>query len=295
MSTHPPPPSDMAEIRIDPAVVAPATSVWMENADPDLQSKSQNFWATKSKVSHNMDFGPTVPFFPLEQGSDLVNLPLDVWNEATGIYENALVGFVFGVKPYLGKLKAFARSKWGVSNVLDVSPMSNGFFLFKFADAGTKKDVLLGGPWSFDKRPLILQEWSPYESYKCGSVAALPVWIRLPEIKAHLTDITILGLLCSGIGKPICTDNITAQGSRLNYARVCVEISDETDFVNEIDYADPFGNTYAQPVIYEWRPPRCTNCLNFGHLKDKCSESCLEDLIVQLKHHENQQKNHQVS
>lgn len=48
------------------------------------------------------------------------------------------------MKPFLGKLKGFARSKWGADNMLDVSSMSNGFFLFKFADAETK-EVLLGG------------------------------------------------------------------------------------------------------------------------------------------------------
>lgn len=56
-----------------------------------------------------------------------------------------------------------------------------------------------------------------------------------------------------------------------------------------IAYADPFGNTYVQPVVYEWRPPRCTNCLNFGQLKEKCIEPCLEVFIDQMKQHEKHQ------
>lgn len=87
------------------------------------------------------------------------------------------------------------------------------------------------------------QEWSQHESYKCGSIASLPVWIRLPEIWAHLTDVTILGYLCSRIGKPICTDGVTVDGSRLSYARVCVEIFADMDFIDNTEYEDPYGTS----------------------------------------------------
>lgn len=293
-----PPPDVVSPIDEGSTVAVPAANPTA--SDPvatgeNFQSKNRKFWAQKTALSLNRDNGVHVEFFPMEQRTDIVKLPLEVWENATGKYEKALVGFVFGSKPFLGKIKGFVRSRWGDETVVKVQAMKNGIFLFNFANTKKKMEVLLGGPWSFDNRPLILQEWSQHESYKCGSVASLPVWIRLPEIRAHLTDVTILGYLCSRIGKPICTDGVTADGSRLSYARVCVEIFADMDFIDEIEYEDPYGNKYRQEVFYEWRPPRCSNCLNFGHMKDKCPEESLETLIDVMKKHEEQQRRREIS
>ncbi|KAL9665248.1 hypothetical protein QQ045_020662 [Rhodiola kirilowii] len=123
---------------------------------------------------------------------------------------------------------------------------------------------MCGGPWTFDNRPLILKPLSEEEEYTCGSVDALPVWIRLPQLKAHLADTIILSRLCSRLGKSICIDGVTADDSSYNYARVCVKIYADQEFMDFIEYEDPYGNCYTQPMVYEWRPPRCSNCCNFG-------------------------------
>ncbi|KAL9690309.1 hypothetical protein QQ045_010706 [Rhodiola kirilowii] len=55
---------------------------------------------------------------------------------------------------------------------------------------------------------------------------------------------------------------------------------------DSIEYQDPYGNSYVQPVIYEWRPSRCGNCYRFWHLKEKCPEPNFEQMIVDLREHE---------
>ncbi|KAL9680094.1 hypothetical protein QQ045_017970 [Rhodiola kirilowii] len=154
-------------------------------------------------------------------------------------FELTLVGFVFGMKPYLGRMRGFARIKWGDESVVKVSQLNEGIFLFKFASEEKKAAILCGGPWTFDNQPLILKPWSEEEEYSRGSVDALPVWIRLPRLKAHLADTIILSRLCSRLGKPICTDGVTAQGSSYNFARVCVEIYADQEFMDYIEYKDP--------------------------------------------------------
>ncbi|KAL9688754.1 hypothetical protein QQ045_033178 [Rhodiola kirilowii] len=157
-------------------------------------------------------------------------------------------------------MRGFIRAKWGDESVVKVSLLNNGIFMLNFAEEYKKLEILLGGPWTFDNHPLILKEWSEHEDYKCGSVASLPVWVRLPAIKAHVTDLRILSRLCSKLGKPICTDGITADGTSYSFARVCVEVFGEVELADNIEYEDPYGNRYVQPVLYEWRPSRCNNC-----------------------------------
>ncbi|KAL9676187.1 hypothetical protein QQ045_004400 [Rhodiola kirilowii] len=183
-------------------------------------------------------------------------------------------------------MRGFSRAKWGDEAVVKVSQLNEGIFLFKFVSDEKKAEVMCGGQWTFDNRPLILKPRSEEDEYKCGSVDALPVWIRLPRLKAHLADTIILSRLCSRLGTPICTDGVTAEGSSYNFARVCVEIYVDQEFMDHIEYEDPYGNCYVQLVVYEWKPPRCHNYCNFGHLSDKCPGPNLEMMLEGLKEKE---------
>ncbi|KAL9689834.1 hypothetical protein QQ045_010224 [Rhodiola kirilowii] len=251
--------------------------------------RSKKFWETR----RNRECGVSLLHLPRELGADRVVIPTEEWEAATSKFELALVGYVFGTKPYLGRMRGFAKAKWGDESVVKVSQLNEGIFLFKFASGEKQAAVMSGGPWTFDNRPLILKPWSEEEEYKCGSVESLPVWIRLPRLKAHLADTIILSRLCSRLGKPICTDGVTADGSSYNFARVCVEIYADQEFLDCIEFEDPYGNCHHQPVVYEWRPPRCSNCCNFGHLTEKCPQPSLEMMLEGLREKEKRERNQQ--
>ncbi|KAL9668979.1 hypothetical protein QQ045_006520 [Rhodiola kirilowii] len=123
-----------------------------------------------------------------------------------------------------------------------------GIFLLNFSSEETKLEVLYG--------PFILKAWSEDEDYKCGSVLALPVWARLYRIMAHIADPRILSLLCSCLGKTICTDGVTADDLSYNFARVCVEVYADAELKDYIEYQDPYRNCFVQPMMYEWRHSR---------------------------------------
>ncbi|CAM8885833.1 unnamed protein product [Rhodiola kirilowii] len=252
----------------------------------DLANRNKSFWAAKTQASRNRERGATLQFFAQVQGADRVVIPKEEWVSAAEKFKNALVGFVFGAKPLSSRMKRFVRAKWGDESVVKVSSLNDGIFLLNFAEEARKMEVILGGPWTFDNRPLILKHWSEHEDYKCGSIESLPVWVTLPGIKAHVSDLTILSRICSVLGIPICTDGVTADGSSYGYARVCVEVFGDVELLDRIEYEDPYGNCYVQPVLYEWRPPRCTNCCNFGHLKEMCPEPNFEAMLAAMKEKE---------
>ncbi|KAL9685136.1 hypothetical protein QQ045_022583 [Rhodiola kirilowii] len=233
-----------------------------------LADRSKNFWAAKTQTSRNRERGAPMDFYAQVQGVDQVFIPTDEWESATTKFTNALVRFVFGSKPFLGRMRGYIKAKWGDESILKVSFLNADIFLLNFTNEQRKMEILFGGPWIFDNCPFILQQWSEHEDYKCGSVKALPVWVRLPGLKAHVSDLKILSRICSKLGKLICIDGITVDGSSYGYARVCVEVFRDVELTDKIEYQDPYGNSYVQSVMYEWRPPRCDNCYNFGHLKE---------------------------
>ncbi|KAL9675716.1 hypothetical protein QQ045_003922 [Rhodiola kirilowii] len=159
--------------------------------------KSISFRAARAAVNRNRERGVPLLHLPQIQGANQVVIPSEEWNAATSKFEHALVGFVFGTKPFLGRMRGFTRVKWGDETVVKVSQLNEEIFLFKFVAEEKKVEVLSGGPWTFDNRLLILKPWSEQEEYTCGSVDALLIWIHLPRLKAHLADTIILSRLCS--------------------------------------------------------------------------------------------------
>ncbi|KAL9664181.1 hypothetical protein QQ045_019579 [Rhodiola kirilowii] len=216
------------------------------------------------------------------QGADTVVIPTEVWEDATNGFKYALVGFVFCSNPFLGRVKRFARANWGDESGVRVSQLNDGIFMLNFTSEEKMCAALLRGTWTFDNRPFILKQWAEDEEYKCGSVEALPVLIRLPEIKAHLADSRILSMLCSRIRKPICTNKVTADGSSYNYARVCVEVYAEVGLQDSIQFQDPYGNNHVLPAMKE-QERRAVKLKDMIDLNDN-DKGCIEetpDLICQ--------------
>ncbi|KAL0287582.1 UNVERIFIED_CONTAM: hypothetical protein Sradi_7121300 [Sesamum radiatum] len=96
-----------------------------------------------------------------------------------------------------------------------------------------------------------------------------PVWIKLPGLPIHLFEKNALFTLAAKIGKPLRMDEPTADLSRPNLARVCVEIDLTAPKVQAV-HLQINGKTYRQQVIYENYPPYCTFCNHLGHDMSVC-------------------------
>ncbi|KAL9684926.1 hypothetical protein QQ045_022368 [Rhodiola kirilowii] len=76
-----------------------------------IQAQNNTFWASKMAITRNRESGVSLQFYPKMQAADRVVIPGEIWDEATVRFRNALVGFVFGTKPFLSRVKGFARTK----------------------------------------------------------------------------------------------------------------------------------------------------------------------------------------
>nr|GFB10490.1 hypothetical protein [Tanacetum cinerariifolium] len=79
------------------------------------------------------------------------------------------------------------------------------------------------------------------------------------------------------------------QGSRLGFARALIEIMAEMELKHEVIMAVPIvdgeGHTMVRmSVEYEWKPPRCSNCLVFGHATEQCPKRVKVVLHTSVPH-----------
>ncbi|CAK8563193.1 unnamed protein product [Lathyrus sativus] len=126
--------------------------------------------------------------------------------------------------------------------------------------------VMLKGPYTIRNMPMLLREWQPGFNLKNDMLRALPIWIKLPNLPLHLWGEKSLSKIGSAIGKPVTTDECTANKFQFSYARLLVEVDVTQALVKEIIINDRNGAKLVQPIEYEWKPKFCEQCQRFGHI-----------------------------
>jgi hypothetical protein len=80
----------------------------------------------------------------------------------------------------------------------------------------------------------------------------------------------MLNKLASAIGKPMYTDAMTANKSRIEYARLLVEVDIREELQQVITIEGRNGNVWKQRIDYEWYPEYCKTCKTFTHTTSNC-------------------------
>lgn len=79
-----------------------------------------------------------------------------------------------------------------------------------------------------------------------------------------------LSVIASMLGTPLCLDKATDDGSRLSFARVCIEMQAASTFPTtvKVGVRDVLFPIFVE---YAWKPQRCSRYCIFGHLDSACS------------------------
>ncbi|CAN1121713.1 hypothetical protein LINPERHAP2_LOCUS921 [Linum perenne] len=112
---------------------------------------------------------------------------------------------------------------------------------------------------------VVIQEWRPYFRPEETLLSTLRVWVRLPGLPFEYFDSSILRLIGDRIGKTVRIDYTTIEGSRGNFARICVEV----------DLSKPLLSKYrlrrrVRRIEYEGLHVICFNCGCYGHKDESC-------------------------
>jgi hypothetical protein len=177
-----------------------------------------------------------------------------------------MIGFFPGFKMPYHAVNAIASRVWRQCGLENVMTTGNGFMIFRFKTEEDMHAVLEKGPWMFGGKNIILQQWHPRYNFDKSKISTLPVWIRLHGLPFPLWSKQGLSLAASMVGRPLSCDELTYNCTRLEYARLCVEIDASLPFVHSFEIDCPLSATpITVTVDYEWKPTRCEQCKFFGH------------------------------
>lgn len=168
----------------------------------------------------------------------------------------------------------------GLKGSFQIFSRENGFYLIKFLLLEDLNKVVDEGPWMFEGKPMIIKKWEVNLKLDRDLLISLPIWVRMPHLNLSLWDEENICRITSVLGRPIRLDDQTKNLSRLNYARVLVEMMYEDTLKTKVKTIADNKETYIQDIEFEYIPPNCTQCKCFGHAKPQCPlvfrcEKCL--------------------
>ena len=110
----------------------------------------------------------------------------------------------------------------------------------------------------FGGKHIALQQWHPHFQFDRNNITTMPVRVRLYGLPFPLWSTEGLSKAASMVGRPLSCDEATFYGTRLDYARMCVEVTTGDEFVHQFELEMPSSTTPCMVrVDYEWKPTRC--------------------------------------
>ncbi|KAG5230024.1 DUF4283 domain-containing protein [Salix suchowensis] len=232
---------------------------------PKKPQPSSGSWAEKVKITNAAARFTLEPLPRLPDGHRL-RFTEDMLLETSEQWNRSMVGFFPGLRMPHHALQTIAMRVWKQHGLQKVISMSNGFSIFQFSLEEQVQPVIEMGPWLFGGKNIILQKWHPRFIFDKNRISSLPVWVRLHGLPFPLWSKQGLSLAASMVGTPLSCDEQTFKGTRLEYARICVEIDASMPYVHKFEIDTPLSPVPATvEVTYEWKPSRCASCKVFGH------------------------------
>lgn len=138
-------------------------------------------------------------------------------------------------------------------------------FVFEFSSDEDRQAVLEQGHVYIASRLFTIRPWYPMVEKMVEDLKTIPVWFTLKKILTFMWNQNGIGIIASYLGIPLMTDKKTLERSRMNFARVCMEIDTSCDFPSEIPVVIDGVETFTVTVECSWKPPKCNGCKTFDN------------------------------
>ncbi|KAI0529035.1 hypothetical protein KFK09_001580 [Dendrobium nobile] len=208
----------------------------------------------------------TAPDDPFDDPLEFNEAQVKAAKEELGL---SLIGYSIGRHPYYESLLSAMRKSWKLKGMMKLLSLSDGFFMLKFSAHEDYDMALAGGVWFFLGKPFVLQKWVPNFKPVREDFSSIPIWFKIIDLPLPCWTPEGISRIASKIGKPLVVNDLTAEKTRLTYARVCVQVSKDCAYPETIPISI-LGEPFILKIQCEWKPSPCQHCGSIVHTPDFC-------------------------
>ncbi|XP_039071263.1 uncharacterized protein LOC120218382 [Hibiscus syriacus] len=126
-------------------------------------------------------------------------------------------------------------------------------------------------------------KWEPNLKELQFDLSRMPIWIHLYNVPLELFSRRGLSYIASAVGRPLHMDSVTAAREKLEYTRVCIEITDGSSIRDRVDVILNDESVASIRVSVPWMPSSCTDCGRFGHFVKLCPRGKKSEQVWRAK------------
>lgn len=185
------------------------------------------------------------PAFVVENGVASMELPVEVFEDSEPLWRVFVVGYFIGDTPHVGSIHATVNRIWTAPDSkgkIDVQYIDKGTVLFRIENEALQNRVIKRRYWHISGYPLVLHEWSPETAAAPPYCSSMPLWVDLKSVPSHFLSQVGFKALSKPVGQFVKLHLQTERCTRLNMARVLIEVNLHKPLVEVIKFADQDGN-----------------------------------------------------
>lgn len=226
------------KLKSNETVTEEVTAAPKPHAEAPVQGNTCANLFAGNKSSEN---GMVLSYIPPEIVDNIVvKLDKDGIDAQNKKWECALIIYVIGNTLRYKFMERYIAQTWSRVVIPVLYLHKDGYYIAKFNTLGVLKDILYGGPYTINGRPMILKQWTPDFDLKAEFLTEIPLWITFPKLLISYWGNKTLSQLASAIQKPLFADECTTKQTRISYARILVEANVTKKTSNRIDIARAF-------------------------------------------------------
>lgn len=148
------------------------------------------------------------------------------------------------------------KAVWTLLSTRKVVKHEDGYFILQLLSAGEQDEVINGGPYFMNRRPIVVKKWSTHFDFYTKALKAYPIWEQLHNLPIEYWSGNSLSRVASVMGFRRYVDDCTTRQKRMKFARILVDVDVTVPLVEKVDVL--FGDRkFQQPVEFEFRLKLC--------------------------------------
>lgn len=218
-------------------------------------------------------------------GVATIQIPEEIFDNGELLWKSYVVGYFIGDAPHVGSIHATVNRIWSspkAGTKIDVQFIEKNTVLFRVDDSQMRARVLQRKYWHIADIPLVVNEWSPETAAHPPDLTAMPLWVDFRGVPNALFSHKGLKCLTRAVGKYVKLHPTTEKCTRLDVARVLVEVNLQEPLVEKIVFKDKQNQQREIGISFPWLPPRCTVCNKWGHKGVDCRDTNVRILQKQI-------------
>ena len=215
-----------------------------------------------------------LPVIDVVDGVASMTIPDEIFEDPNPLWKSFVVGYFIGDAPHVGSIHATVNRIWSSprnGSKIDVQFIEKKMVLFRIENPQMRARVIQRKYWHVADVPLVVHEWSPETAMNPPDLSAMPMWVDLKGVPNSLFSHKGLKCLARAAGTFVKLHPNTEKCTRLDVARILVEVDLNKPLVERISYSDNVGALVVLEVSYPWLPPKCEVCRKWGHKGSECS------------------------